>query len=53
VELHDATFDRSATAFDDPGRVDIVIDNHRWPLGLASGDSGLDEFRLASIGKTS
>src|SRR5689334_10824771 len=30
----DDTFDRSATAFDNPDHVDIVIDNYRWRLGL-------------------
>jgi pimeloyl-ACP methyl ester carboxylesterase len=28
----DATFDRSATAFDNPDHVDIVISNYRWRL---------------------
>ena len=31
----DATFDRSAAAFDNPDHVDIVIHNYRWRLGLA------------------
>jgi pimeloyl-ACP methyl ester carboxylesterase len=39
----DATFDRSAAAFDNPDHVDIVIHNYRWRLGLAQGDPGLDE----------
>ncbi|MBD2124632.1 alpha/beta fold hydrolase [Trichocoleus sp. FACHB-262] len=45
----DATFDRSATAFDNPDHVDIVIHNYRWRLGLAEGESKYDEFekRLA------
>ncbi len=31
----DATFDRSAAAFDNPDHVAIVIHNYRWRLGLA------------------
>jgi pimeloyl-ACP methyl ester carboxylesterase len=34
----DATFDRSATAFDNPDHVSIVIHNYRWRLGLAEGE---------------
>ena len=33
----DATFDRTATAFDNPDHVAIVIHNYRWRLGLADG----------------
>jgi pimeloyl-ACP methyl ester carboxylesterase len=45
----DATFDRSAAAFDNPDHVDIVIHNYRWRLGLAQGESKYDELekRLA------
>jgi pimeloyl-ACP methyl ester carboxylesterase len=35
----DATFERSAAAFDNPDHVDIVIHNYRWRLGLAEGES--------------
>jgi pimeloyl-ACP methyl ester carboxylesterase len=35
----DATFDRSATAFDNPDHVAIVIHNYRWRLGLAEGEA--------------
>jgi pimeloyl-ACP methyl ester carboxylesterase len=35
----DATFDRSAAAFDNPDHVDIVIHNYRWRLGLAHGEA--------------
>jgi pimeloyl-ACP methyl ester carboxylesterase len=35
----DATFDRSAAAFDNPDHVDIVIHNYRWRLGLADGEA--------------
>ena len=45
----DATFDRSATAFDNPDHVAIVIHNYRWRLGLADGESRYHELeqRLA------
>ena len=49
----DATFDRSAVAFDNPDHVDIVIHNYRWRLGLADGEPQYSEFetRLASAPK--
>ena len=34
----DATFERSAAAFDNPDHVEIVIHNYRWRLGLAEGE---------------
>jgi hypothetical protein len=34
----DATFDRCATAFDNPDHVSIVIHNYRRGLGLAEGE---------------
>jgi pimeloyl-ACP methyl ester carboxylesterase len=34
-----ATFDRTATSFDNPDHVDIVIHNYRWRLGLAEGEA--------------
>ncbi|KGM30398.1 alpha/beta fold hydrolase [Inquilinus limosus] len=40
----DATFDRSATAFDNPDHVDIVIHNYRWRMGLAEGEKRYDEI---------
>jgi pimeloyl-ACP methyl ester carboxylesterase len=45
----DATFERSAAAFDSPDHVDIVIHNYRWRLGLAEGEHKYDELeqRLA------
>jgi pimeloyl-ACP methyl ester carboxylesterase len=42
----DATFARSAAAFDNPDHVDIVIHNYRWRLALAQGDPGLDELEV-------
>jgi pimeloyl-ACP methyl ester carboxylesterase len=46
----DATFERSAVAFDNPDHVDIVIHNYRWRLGLAQGEAKYDPFeqRLAA-----
>jgi pimeloyl-ACP methyl ester carboxylesterase len=46
----DATFERSAAAFDNPDHVAIVIHNYRWRLGLADGEARYDELerRLAS-----
>jgi pimeloyl-ACP methyl ester carboxylesterase len=46
----DATFDRSATAFDNPDHVSITIHNYRWRLGLADGERRYDEVekRLAA-----
>jgi pimeloyl-ACP methyl ester carboxylesterase len=45
----DATFDRSAAAFDNPDHVAIVIHNYRWRLGLAEGEAKYDDLekRLA------
>lgn len=40
----DATFDRSAAAFENPDHVAIVIHNYRWRLGLAEGEAKYDEF---------
>jgi pimeloyl-ACP methyl ester carboxylesterase len=40
----DATFDRSAAAFDNPDHVAVVIHNYRWRLGLADGERKYDEL---------
>ena len=47
----DATFERSAAAFDNPDHVDIVIHNYRWRLGLADGEPDYDDLerRLAEL----
>jgi len=37
-QFDDATFDRSAAAFDNPDHVNIVIHNYRWRLGLVDGE---------------
>jgi pimeloyl-ACP methyl ester carboxylesterase len=49
-DFDDATFDRSAAAFDNADHVAIVIHNYRWRLGLAQGEPKYDdvEKRLAS-----
>lgn len=46
----DATFDRSAKAFDNPDHVAITIHNYRWRLGLVQGEAQYDalEKRLAA-----
>ncbi|HKG62297.1 MAG TPA: alpha/beta hydrolase [Pyrinomonadaceae bacterium] len=48
-KFDDATFDRSASSFDNPDHVQIVIHNYRWRLGLAEGERQYDDFerRLA------
>ncbi|MFZ0268886.1 alpha/beta fold hydrolase [Caulobacter sp.] len=45
----DATFARSAPAFDNPDHVAVVIHNYRWRLGLAQGEARYDalEQKLA------
>jgi pimeloyl-ACP methyl ester carboxylesterase len=40
----DATFDRSAVAFDNPDHVAIVIHNYRFRLGLADGERRYDDL---------
>jgi pimeloyl-ACP methyl ester carboxylesterase len=49
----DATFDRSAAAFDNPDHVAIVIHNYRWRLSLAEGEARYDELerKLAAAPK--
>lgn len=49
-EFDEATFARTATSFDNPDHVAIVIHNYRWRLGLADGDTRYDELekRLAA-----
>ncbi|UHQ19085.1 alpha/beta hydrolase [Lysobacter sp. KIS68-7] len=38
----DATFDRSAAAFENPDHVAVVVHNYRWRLGLAEGEAKYD-----------
>ncbi len=49
-DFDEATFERSASAFDNPDHVSIVIHNYRWRLGLAEGEAKYDELerRLAA-----
>ncbi len=43
-KFDDATFDRSAAAFENPDHVNIVIHNYRWRLGLAEGEAKFDDI---------
>ena len=47
----DATFERSAAAFDNPDHAAVVIHNYRWRLGLAEGEARYDDLerRLAEF----
>ena len=49
-DIDDATFDRSAAAFENPDHVAVVIHNYRWRLGLAQGESKFADLekRLAT-----
>jgi pimeloyl-ACP methyl ester carboxylesterase len=40
----EATFDRTAAAFNNPDHVAIVIHNYRWRLGIAEGEAKYDEL---------
>jgi pimeloyl-ACP methyl ester carboxylesterase len=44
ADCDDATFDRTAAAFDNPDHVAIVIHNYRWRLGLAEGEPKYDSL---------
>ena len=50
-DFDDATFDRSAVAFENPDHVAIVVHNYRWRLGLAEGEARYDELekKLATL----
>lgn len=50
-KFDDATFARSAAAFDNPDHVAISIHNYRWRLGLAQGEPQFDalERKLAAL----
>jgi pimeloyl-ACP methyl ester carboxylesterase len=37
-DFDNATYERSAAAFDNPDHVAVVIHNYRWRIGLADGD---------------
>jgi pimeloyl-ACP methyl ester carboxylesterase len=50
-KFDDATFERTAHAFDNPDHVAIVIHNYRWRLGLGPGEPQYDalEQQLAAF----
>jgi pimeloyl-ACP methyl ester carboxylesterase len=50
-DFDDATFERTATAFDNPDYVDVVIHSYRHRFGLADGDPQYAELqrRLAAL----
>jgi pimeloyl-ACP methyl ester carboxylesterase len=43
-DFDDATFDRSAAAFENPDHVDVSIHNYRWRQGLAKGEAQYDDL---------
>ncbi|MFI8913894.1 alpha/beta fold hydrolase [Streptomyces sp. NPDC053513] len=43
----DATFERTAAAFENPDYAAIVIHNYRWRLGLAEGEPRYDRYEDA------
>ncbi|MEU5536124.1 alpha/beta hydrolase [Streptomyces sp. NPDC020362] len=49
-DFDDATFERTAAAFENPDYTDIVIHNYRWRLSLADGEQRYDgiEKQLAA-----
>lgn len=49
----DATFERSAAAFDNPDFVDVVIQSYRHRFGYAAGDPALEEIERALAGRPS
>lgn len=50
-QFDEASFARTAAAFDNADHAAIVVHNYRWRLGLAEGDPRLDdlEARLAAL----
>jgi pimeloyl-ACP methyl ester carboxylesterase len=49
-DFSDATFERSAKAFDNPDHVAIVVHNYRWRMDLARGEAKYEDLerRLAT-----
>jgi pimeloyl-ACP methyl ester carboxylesterase len=43
-QFDDATYDRTAAAFNNPDHVNIVIHNYRWRLSLAKGEPQYDQL---------
>jgi pimeloyl-ACP methyl ester carboxylesterase len=42
----DVTFERTASSFNNPDHVSIVIHNYRWRLGLANGEAKYDDLEV-------
>ena len=49
-DFDDATFARSAVAFDNPDHVAIVIHNYRWRIALAPGEPQYDDLERLLAG---
>jgi pimeloyl-ACP methyl ester carboxylesterase len=49
-DFNDATFEKTAAAFNNPDHVSIVVHNYRWRLGLVEGEEKYNELerRLAT-----
>jgi pimeloyl-ACP methyl ester carboxylesterase len=45
-DFDDATYERSATAFNNPDHVAIAIHNYRWRIGVADGERKYDDLEL-------
>jgi pimeloyl-ACP methyl ester carboxylesterase len=45
-DFDDATFERSAAAFNNADHVSIVVHNYRWRLGLADGEPAYEELEM-------
>jgi pimeloyl-ACP methyl ester carboxylesterase len=43
-QFDNATFEQTASAFDNPDHVAIVIDNYRWRLGITEGERRFDQY---------
>ena len=48
-EFDDATFDRTAAAYDNPDYVDVVIHSYRHRFGLAAGDPRMPSAAPAGV----
>ncbi|RNG23529.1 alpha/beta fold hydrolase [Streptomyces botrytidirepellens] len=49
--VDDATFERTAAAFENPDHAAIVIHNYRWRLGLADGERRYDRYERLLAGR--
>ncbi len=50
-DFDDATFARTAAAFENPDYAAIVIHNYRWRLGLADGERRYDRYEQQLAGR--